>query len=335
MPIKIAINGFGRIGRVAFKALIDDHPNLELAVVNDLTDIQTLAYLLKYDSVYGLYGKEIKIEKGIFLVDGKKIRAFSESNPSNLPWKKLGVDIVLECTGVFCDRQGAEKHIRAGAKRVIISAPSKSDDVSSFVLGVNENKFDLKKDHVCDMGSCTTNCLAPIAKVLNENLGIVSGLMTTIHSYTSGQRLLDLPHKDLRRGRAAALNIVPTTTGAAKAIGKVIPEIKGKMDGVALRVPTPVVSVIDLICQVEKPMSAEKVNNLFEKASQKELKGILAVSREPLVSSDYRGNKFSAVVDAEMTRVIGHTVKVLAWYDNEWAYGHRLVELAEFIAKKL
>ena len=335
MPIKIAINGFGRIGRVSFKALIDDHPDLELAAVNDLTDIQTLAYLLKYDSVYGLYDKEIKVEKGAFLVDGKQIKIFSEASPSDLPWKRLKIDIVLECTGVFRDRQGAGKHIKAGAKRVIISAPSKEDDVPSFILGVNEDKFDLKKDRICDMSSCTTNCLAPIVKVLNENLGIVSGLMTTIHSYTSSQKLLDLPHKDLRRGRAAGLNIVPTTTGAAKGIGEVIPEVGDKMDGIALRVPSPVVSMVDLTCQVKNPMSAEKVNDLFEKASQKELKGILAVSREPLVSSDYKGNKFSAVIDAEMTRVIGQTVKVLAWYDNEWAYGHRLVELAEYIGRKI
>lgn len=332
--MKIAINGLGRIGRAAFKEIIDNHPDLELVAINDLADATTLAYLLKYDSVYGLYAKKIKVEKGDFLIGSKRIKTFSEPDPSNLPWKKMKVDIVLECTGAFRDRQGAEKHLHAGAKRVIISAPSKSEDIPSFVLGVNEGKFDREKDYICDMSSCTTNCLAPIVKVLDEKLGIVSGLITTIHSYTSDQRLLDLPHKDLRRGRAAALNIVPTTTGAAKTIGEVIPEVEGKMDGLALRVPTSVVSVVDLTCQLENSISAEKLNGLFEKAAQKELKGILTVSNEPLVSSDYRGNKFSAVIDAAMTRVIGRTVKVLAWYDNEWAYACRLVEFAKFVGEK-
>jgi len=324
--IKIAINGFGRIGRPVFRALQQNHPNLQVVAINDLTDSKTLNHLLKYDSVYGRYSKAI----------GSEIKMLSEKDPLNLPWKKLGVDVVLECSGVFTEIEGAQKHLQAGAKKVIISAPSKSDSVPTFVLGVNEEKYDAAKDNVVSLASCTTNCLAPVAKVLNDNFKIVKGFMTTSHAYTNDQRILDLPHKDLRRARAAAINIIPTSTGAASAIGKVIPELKGKLDGIALRVPTPVVSLLDLICEVEKKASAEIVNAAFKKAAEtKELKGILAVEEEPLVSSDYRGSAFSAIVDLPLTMVNDNLVKVIAWYDNEWAYACRLAEFAELIGKKL
>ena len=336
--IKIAINGFGRIGRPVFRRIIDNHPNLEVVAINDLTDTKTLAHLLRYDSIYGIYQKPVKFSGKELLLDGTKegesIKVLAETEPSKLPWKKLGIDIVLECTGRFTDYEGAKKHIEAGAKKVIISAPG--EGTPSFILGVNEEKYDPKKDDVVDMGSCTTNCLAPVAKVLNDNFGIVKGFMSTIHSYTNDQRILDLPHKDLRRARAAALNIIPTTTGAAKAIGKVIPELKGKLDGIAFRVPTPTVSVLDLICEVEKPTTVEEVNYTFKKVSQKkEFQGILGIEDALLVSSDYIGNSFSAIVDAPSTMAIDNLVKVVAWYDNEWAYACRLAEFAEYIGKKL
>ncbi len=325
--IKIAINGFGRIGRPTFRRILDNHPNLEVVAINDLTDRETLNYLFKYDSLYGIYPKKIS----------NKVQISAEADPSKLPWKKLGIDVVLECSGVFTDFEGAKKHITAGAKKVIISAPSKNPEkIKSFILGVNEEKFDPKKDEIVDMGSCTTNCLAPIAKVLNENFKILRGFMTTIHSYTNDQRILDLPHKDLRRARAAALNIIPTTTGAASAIGLVMPELKGKLNGIALRVPTPAVSVLDIICEVEKKVSAEEVNYVFKKASEKEgLRGILGIEDALLVSSDYIGNSFSAIVDASLTMAIANLIKVVAWYDNEWAYACRLAEFAEYIGKKL
>ncbi len=338
--IKIAINGFGRIGRPAFRRILDNHPNLEVAAINDLTDTKTLTHLLRYDSVYGTYAKSMEFTENEILIKGakkgKKIRIFAETNPSKLPWKELGIDIVLECTGNFTEIEGAKKHLEAGAKKVIISAPSKSPEIPSYILGINEDEFDPKKNDICDMGSCTTNCLAPVAKVLNDNFGIIKGFMSTIHSYTNDQKILDLPHKDLRRARAAALNIIPTTTGAAKAIGKVMPELKGKFDGLAFRVPTPAVSVIDLICEVEKKTTVEEVNDAFKKASQKEkFKGILAVEDTPLVSSDYIGNSFSAIVDASLTMAIDNLVKVVAWYDNEWGYACRLAEFAEFVGKRL
>jgi len=334
--IKIAINGFGRIGRPTFKRIIDHHPDLEVVAINDLTDPKTLAHLLKYDSLYGIYQKEIRATEKSLLVDGKEVKIFAETDPSKLPWRDLGVDIVLECTGVFTDYEGAKKHLQAGARKVIISAPSKNPEkIPEFVLGVNEDKFDPKYE-IVDMGSCTTNCLAPIAKVLNENFRIVKGFMSTIHSYTNDQRILDLPHKDLRRARAAALNIIPTTTGAARAIGNVIFELKGKLDGIAFRVPTPTVSVLDLICEVEKKTTREEVNYVLKKASESErLKGILGVEDAPLVSSDFVGNSYSAIVDAPLTMVIDNLVKVVAWYDNEWAYSCRLAEFAEFVGKKL
>ena len=342
MPIKIAINGLGRIGRPVFRRILDSNPpttksKLEVVAINDLTDPKTLAHLLRYDSIYGIYKKSVKsTEKELLLdgtKDGKSVKVLAETDPAKLPWKKLGIDIVLECTGRFTDYEGAKKHLTAGAKKVIISAPG--EDTHSFILGVNEEKYDPKKDDVVDMGSCTTNCLAPVAKVLNDNFGIVKGFMSTIHSYTNDQRILDLAHKDLRRARAAALNIIPTTTGAAKAIGKVIPELKGKLDGIAFRVPTPTVSVLDLICQVQKKTTAEEVNYTFKKASQKkELNGILGIEDALLVSSDYIGNSFSAVVDAGLTMAQDNLVKVVAWYDNEWAYACRLAEFAEYVGKK-
>lgn len=325
MPIKIAINGFGRIGRPTFRRILDNHPNLEVVAINDLTDPQTLNHLLKYDSIYGIYQKPI----------GDKVKLFAEKDPANLPWKDLGIDVVLECTGIFRDYEGAKKHLEAGAKKVIISAPCKTPDkIPSHVLGVNEDKLDLKKYDILDMASCTTNCLAPVVKVLNDNFKIVKGFMTTIHSYTNDQKILDLPHKDLRRARAAALNIIPTTTGATKAVGRVIPEIEGKLEGMAIRVPTPTVSIIDFVCEVEKKSSSEEVNSTFKKASEsKELKGILAVEETPLVSTDYIGNTFSAVVDLPFTAVRDNLIKVLAWYDNEYGYACRLAEFAEHVGK--
>ncbi|MFH1180827.1 MAG: type I glyceraldehyde-3-phosphate dehydrogenase, partial [bacterium] len=314
MPIKVAINGLGRIGRPVLKKILNSRSDLEIVAINDLTDAKTLAHLLRHDSVYGIYEKTI----------GPEVKFFTENDPANLPWKKLEIDIVLECSGRFTEIEDAKKHIVAGAKKVIISAPAKSKEVPTFVLGVNEAEYDSKKDNIVSMASCTTNCLAPVAKVLNDNFKIIRGFMTTSHSYTNDQRILDLPHKDLRRARAAGLNIIPTTTGAASAIGKVIPELEGKLDGIAFRVPTPVVSVLDLICLVEKSASAEEINNAFKKAAGKELKGILGVETEPLVSSDFKGNPLSAVIDLPLTMAKDNLIKVVAWYDNEWAYACRL-----------
>jgi glyceraldehyde 3-phosphate dehydrogenase len=336
MSVKVAINGFGRIGRSAFRRIMDNHSNLEVVAINDLTEPSVLVHLLKYDSLYGTYKKEVKAEKDALVVVGKRVKVFSEKNPESLPWKEFGIDVLLECTGVFRDYEGAKKHLAAGAKRVIISAPSKDPaKIPSFILGVNEEKLNSEKDLVCDMASCTTNCLAPLGKVLNENFKIVKGFMTTVHSYTNDQKILDLPHKDLRRARAAALNIIPTTTGAAKAIGNVIPELEGKLDGIALRVPTPTVSVLDLICQVEKKASADEINKTFQKASEKELKGILRVEENPLVSSDFIGDSYSAIVDSSLTMAKDNLVKVVAWYDNEWGYASRLAEFAEYVGKKI
>jgi len=327
--IKIAINGFGRIGRPTFRRIIDHHPALKVVAINDLTDRNTLVHLLEYDSIYGRYEKAKKAMEGVKL--------FAEKDPQNLPWKKLGIDIVIESTGVFRDYEGAKKHITAGAKKVIISAPSKDPDkIPSYVLGVNEDKLNLQKYHIFDMASCTTNCLAPVVKVLHETLGIIRGFMTTIHSYTNDQRILDLPHKDLRRARAAALNIIPTSTGAAKAIGNVLPELKGKLDGIAIRVPTPTVSILDLICEVKKKTSPKALNAAFVKASKsKNLKGILGVESTLLVSTDYIGNSHSAIVDLENTMIQDNLVKVLAWYDNEYGYACRLAEMAEYVGKRL
>lgn len=332
--IKIAINGFGRIGRPTLRRIFQSHKNLEVVAINDLTDTKTLAHLLKYDSIYGRYDGTVNFTENSLVVNKKEIKVFAEKDPANLPWGKLGIDVVLECTGQFTDADGAGKHLRAGAKQVIISAPAKEGEIPSYILGVNEERFDPKKDKIVDMGSCTTNCIAPVAKILNDNFKIVKGFMTTIHSYTNDQKILDLPHKDLRRARAAALNIIPTSTGAAKALGKVIPELRGRLDGIAMRVPTPTVSSLDLIVEVEKPVTIEAINNVFKKA-EKNLKGILEISEEPLVSSDFIGDSHSAIFDALSTMVIGNLVKVLAWYDNEWGYACRLAEFAEFVGEKI
>jgi len=326
--MKIAINGFGRIGRPAFKRILENHPNLEVVAINDLTDKETLIHLLKYDSVYGRF--DLKDDSRL-----KGISFFQEKDPANLPWRDLGVDVVLECSGVFTDIEGAKKHLKAGAKKVIISAPSKSDEVPTYLLGVNEKKYDGEKDDIISMGSCTTNCLAPVVKVLNDNFGVERGFMTTVHSYTNDQRILDLPHSDLRRARAAALNIIPTTTGAAKTVAKTIPELNGKLDGIALRVPTPTVSITDFICNLKKSVSVKEINDLFKKVSQGELKGILAVSEEELVSMDFKGNSYSSIVDLPLTMVKDNLVKVVSWYDNEWGYACRLAEMAEYVGKRL
>ena len=332
--LKIAINGFGRIGRPTFRRILDQHPGLEVAAINDLTEPKTLAHLLKYDSLYGIYHKKIKA------------KVFSEKDPEKLPWKKLGIDVVLECTGRFTDREGAQKHLKAGARKVIISAPAKSsafaqasadkEEIPTYLLGVNQEKYNAKKDNIVSMGSCTTNCLAPVAKVLQDEFGIEKGFMTTVHSYTNDQRILDLSHKDLRRARAAGLNIIPTTTGAARTVEKCLPELKGKLAGLALRVPTPTVSIIDFVCQVKKETTLEEINYVFKQASQKEeLTGILGIEDAPLVSSDYKGNSFSAIVDALSTQAFGSLIKVLAWYDNEYGYACRLADFAEYIGKRL
>jgi glyceraldehyde 3-phosphate dehydrogenase len=333
--IRIAINGFGRIGRPAFRRILEKHPDLEVKAINDLTDNKTLAHLLKYDSLYGIYDKSVEYTKEAIIVDNKEYQCLAERDPAKLPWKDLGIDIVLECTGLFTDFEGAKKHLEAGAKKVIISAPCKSSGVPHFVLGVNQDKYNPEKDKIISMGSCTTNCLAPVAKVLHENFEIERGLMTTIHSYTNAQRLLDSPHKDLRRARAAALSMVPTTTGAAIAVTKAIPELEGKIHGLAIRVPTPVVSLVDFVAKVKKETSVEEVNYIFKKASsQEELKGILGIEDALLVSIDYKGNSFSSIVDMASTMVQGKDlIKVLAWYDNEWGYACRLAEFAEFVGK--
>jgi glyceraldehyde 3-phosphate dehydrogenase len=327
MAIKVAINGFGRIGRCSLRAAMQNDLDIEIVAINDLAENKTLAHLFKYDSSYGIFDGEVKLEGEYMVVKGKKILMLAEKDPEKLPWKDLKVDVVLECTGVFRDRVGLTKHVTAGAKKVIISAPAKDDDIPSYLLGINIDEY--KGENILDMGSCTTNCLAPVVKILETEFGIVKGFMTTIHSYTNDQNLLDLPHKDLRRARAAAENIVPTSTGAAKAIGKVVPSVKGKMDGMAVRVPTPVVSLVDLVCELKKETTAEEVNAAFEKYSNKgEMKGIFFVENNPLVSSDFKGNSFSSVFDSEYTKVNGNMVKIMAWYDNEWAYSCRLVELA-------
>ena len=336
MQIKIAINGFGRIGRQTFKKIIEEYPDLEVVAINDLTDAKTLAHLLKYDSNYGIFNKEINSGNNFISIDGKEYKVFCEKEIKKLPWKKLAVDIVLECTGFFINEEGVREHIKAGAKKIVISAPAEERTIPGFVLGVNANDLDIKKVDVMDMGSCTTNCLAVMVKVLHDNFKIEKGFMTTVHSYTNDQKILDLPHRDLRRARAAALNIIPTTTGAAKSIGKIIPELDGKLDGIALRVPTPVVSVLDLIVQVQKSTNKEEVNEVFKKAAQQDnLRGILRVEENELVSMDFKGDSNSAIIDLPQTMVNGNLVKVVGWYDNEWGYSCRLAEFADFVGKKL
>ncbi len=332
--IKVAINGFGRIGRPTFKNLIKN-TNIEIVAINDLTDNETLAHLLKYDSVYGIYEKDIEGNPEGIKVDGKQYKVLSEKNPSKLPWKDMGVDVVLECTGLFTSYEDAKQHISAGAKKVVVSAPCKGDGVNTYILGANAEKYDPNKDNVISMGSCTTNCAVPVAKIINDNFEIEKGLMTTIHSYTSSQNIVDGPHKDLRRARAAAVNLVPTTTGAAVSTTKVLPELQGRLDGIAVRVPSLDGSLLDFVIQVKKDTSKEEVNKVFTDISQKELKGILEVQDKPLVSIDYQGNPHSAIVDSEFTQVQNkNLIKILAWYDNEWGYAVRLAEMAEFIGNK-
>ena len=335
MSIKVGINGFGRIGRNALKAAFKNHPDIEVVAINDLFDTKTLAHLLKYDSIFGTFDAEVEVTDSSIVVNGKEIKIFAERDLANIPWGDLGVDVVVESTGVFRSKDQAIKHIEVGgAKKVIISAPAKGEDIT-IVMGVNEDKYDPKEHHVISNASCTTNCLAPVAKVLMENFGIEKGLMNTIHSYTNDQRILDLPHKDLRRARAAALNIIPTTTGAAKAVALVIPELKGKLNGFALRVPTPTVSVVDLTCQLSKSATAEQINEALKEAAEGKMKGILGYTEEPLVSMDFKGCELSSIVDGLSTMVIeDDMVKVVAWYDNEWGYSCRVMDLVKYIADK-
>ena len=331
MAIKVGINGFGRIGRNVFRAGLKDR-EIDFVAVNDITDAKTLAHLLKYDSVHGKL-PEVKLEDDNILVGERRLKVLSERDPSNLPWKDLGVDIVIESTGIFRDREGASKHLTAGAKKVVISAPAKGEDIT-IVMGVNEDKYIPEGHHIISNASCTTNCLAPVAKVLNDIFGIEKGVMTTIHSYTADQNLMDLPHKDLRRARAAALSLIPTTTGAAQATSLVIPELKGKLTGMAFRVPTPNVSVVDLAVVLRKKTSPEEINQSFKEASQESLKGILDYTEEPLVSKDFNGNSYSSIVDGLSTLVIdGNLAKIIAWYDNEWAYSCRILDLIKYIWK--
>ncbi len=332
MPVKVAINGFGRIGRNVLRAAkVLGVKELDFVAVNDLTDPATLAHLLKYDSVHGRYPGTVEVKGDALIVDGDSIKVLAQKDPGQLPWRDLGVDIVLESTGLFTDREKAAKHIEAGAKKVVISAPGKNEDIT-IVYGVNHTKYDPKTHHVISNASCTTNCLVPVVKVVLDNFGFVNGFMTTVHSYTNDQQILDLPHKDLRRARAAAVSIIPTTTGAAKATSLVIPEVKGKIDGVALRVPTVDVSVVDLTCTVEKSTSIQAVNDAFRAAARGALKGVLGVSDEPLVSVDYIGNLNSSTVDSALTNVIdGRLVHISSWYDNEMGYSARCVDLIRYI----
>ncbi|NLJ75030.1 MAG: type I glyceraldehyde-3-phosphate dehydrogenase [Firmicutes bacterium] len=330
MSVKVAINGFGRIGRLVFRGALD-HPNVEIVAINDLTDAKTLAHLLKYDSNHGTFQADVSVDGDYIVVNDKRVRVLSERDPKNLPWGELGVEYVVEATGIFRSREQAQWHIDAGAKKVIISAPAKKEDIT-IVMGVNEDQYDPAKHHVISNASCTTNCLAPFAKVLQDSFGIKRGLMTTVHSYTNDQRILDLPHKDLRRARAAAVSIIPTTTGAAAAVGLVLPELKGKLDGFAMRVPTPTVSVVDLVVETEKTTSVEEVNAAFKAAAEGELKGILGYEETPLVSCDYRGDSRSSIVDGPLTNVMdGNMVKVVSWYDNEWGYSMRVIDLIEYM----
>ena len=334
MSLRVAINGFGRIGRNFLRAS-RGYDELDIVALNDLTDAKTLAHLLKYDSVHGIFGADVKEGNGSITVDGKEVKVFAVTEPEKLPWKDLSVDVVIESTGRFVDRLSASKHLDAGAKWVIISAPAKEPD-ATICMGVNEETLDPVKHKIISNASCTTNCLSPVAKVVHNEFGIMRGLMTTIHSYTNDQRILDLPHKDLRRARAAALNMIPTTTGAAKAVGIVLPELKGKLNGMAIRVPTPNVSVVDLVAELAKETTAEEINASLKRAAEGPMKGILQYSEEPLVSSDFNGNGHSSIVDASLTMVLdGRMAKVLAWYDNEWGYSSRLRDLVIYILKRI
>lgn len=333
MATKVGINGFGRIGRNVFRAALGN-PGLEIVAVNDLTDATTLAHLLKYDSVHGTLNADVRAEGDQIIVNGKVIKVLAEREPANLPWSSLGVDIVVESTGRFTEGAKAAAHLQAGAKKVIISAPAKGEDLT-IVLGVNEAKYDPAVHHILSNASCTTNCLAPFAKVLHEKFGIKHGLMTTVHSYTNDQQILDLPHKDLRRARAAAMSIIPTTTGAAKAVALVLPELKGKLNGFAMRVPTPNVSIVDLAVELARPADAAEINAALKAAAEGELKGILGYTDEPLVSRDFNGDPNSSIVDGASTMVVDGTMaKVVSWYDNEWGYSNRVVDLVGYVAGK-
>ncbi|HYH82058.1 MAG TPA: type I glyceraldehyde-3-phosphate dehydrogenase [Longimicrobium sp.] len=335
MAIRVAINGFGRIGRNVLRAAKQaGATDIDFVAVNDLTDTATLAHLLRHDSVHRDYPGTVETRENALVVDGDEVRVFAEKDPSALPWKDLGVDIVIESTGRFTNRKDAAKHLEAGARKVIISAPAKDEDIT-IVLGVNEGKYDSATHHVVSNASCTTNCLAPVVKVLLDEFGFRRGVMTTVHAYTNDQNILDLPHKDLRRARAAGMSIIPTTTGAAKATSLVIPEVKGKIDGIAMRVPTPDVSVVDLVAELEQEVTAQQVNDAFRAASEGRMKGILGYEEEELVSIDFTGNPHSSIVDAPTTNVIGGLVKVMAWYDNEWGYSCRCVDLARYMGERL
>ena len=332
--VRVAINGFGRIGRNILRTSLGDLDKIEFVCINDVTDAPTLAHLLKYDSVFGKIPAEVSVKDNSIILNGKEIKVTAEKDPAKLPWKELKVDIALECTGLFTNREKAEGHITAGAKKVVISAPAKNEDIT-ICLGVNQDNYDPKKHSIISNASCTTNCLAPVAKVLNDNFGIVKGLMTTVHAYTNDQKILDLPHKDLRRARAAALSMIPTSTGAAKAVSLVLPELKGKLDGMAVRVPVPTVSVVDLTAELSKPGTAEEINAAFKAAADGKLKGVLEYVDELLVSVDFKGNPHSSIFDAPSTKVIGgNMVKVLAWYDNEWGFSSRMRDVVLYMAQK-
>jgi glyceraldehyde 3-phosphate dehydrogenase len=333
MNIKIAINGFGRIGRPALKIALEKN-DLEVVAINDLADGKTIAHLLRHDSLYGTYSKSVEARDGEIVVGEKSIKIFSEPDPMKLPWKDLGVDIVLECSGVFTKREDAMKHVEAGAKKVILSAPPEGDGIPVYLIGVNENEMKAEDDIISN-GSCTTNCLAPMIKVLEEKFGLEKGFMTTVHSYTNDQRILDLPHKDLRRARAAAQNIIPTSTGAAKTVAKAMKGLEGKLNGIAMRVPTPVVSSTDFVCILKRDATAEEINAAYREAAGSSLKNILSVSEEELVSMDFKGNPSSAIVDLALTMANGNLAKVVGWYDNEWGYANRLVEMAQLLSEKI
>ncbi|HYE08709.1 MAG TPA: type I glyceraldehyde-3-phosphate dehydrogenase [Patescibacteria group bacterium] len=335
MGIKVGINGFGRIGRPVFKIAMEKFgEDAEIVLINDMTSPKTLAHLLKYDSTYGVYSGDVTATENSIIVNGKEIHISAESDPAKIKWGEYGVDVVIESTGRFTSKEAAMKHIEGGAKRVIISAPGKNEDIT-IVMGVNEHLYDPEKHVIISNASCTTNCLAPMAKVLHEKFGIVKGLMNTIHSYTNDQRILDQPHEDLRRSRSAALSIIPTSTGAAKAVSLVLPELKGKLTGMSLRVPTPTVSVVDLVAELEREVTAEEINSALKAASENELKGILQYCEEPLVSVDFKGSAYSSIIDALSTMVIqGNMVKVISWYDNEYGYSNRVVDLVKYIANK-
>jgi glyceraldehyde 3-phosphate dehydrogenase len=333
--MKVGINGFGRIGRLVVRGWLQKKYPFDIVAVNDIGDPKTMVHLFKYDSTFGPYQGDVKLEDDTMVVDGHRIKIVSEKVPENLPWGKMGIDFVIESTGIFTSAEKCQAHMKAGAKKVILSAPAKGGGIKTIVMGVNESDYDPEKDHILSNASCTTNCLAPIAKVLHDSFKIKNGLMTTIHSYTNDQRILDLPHSDLRRARSAALSMIPTTTGAAKAIGLVIPDLKGKVDGLAIRVPTPNVSLVDFVAVLEKATTKEEINSKLREAASGSMKDYLFVCDEPLVSIDFKGNYHSSVVDADCTTVVdGTTVKVLSWYDNEWAYSLRVLDLLAYVMKK-